>query len=371
MNNLSGLSPIARAVIVIAAIAIAVAFLQSAAAIVAPVLLAAFIVVILTPPLRWLRRKRVPQWLSLPLIVFLLFEAGSLLGLVFTGQLEGFRDSLPGYRERLAMLRDQFGGWLEEVGVEMAREAVKDIVDPNIAVDLVRAAIANMRSTFGTGLLVLLSVVFMLLEAPGLQAKLRKAFHLTEEAEDRLRRVFSAINHYMVIKSLASLATALCIWGWLWMLAIDYAVLWAILAFLLNFIPFIGGLLMAVPALLMALVQTDLQVTLLVGLGYLVVNTVIGSILEPRIMGRGLGISTLVVFLSLLFWGWVLGTVGVFLAVPLTMVLLIALDASPHTRPIAILLGPEVTEPPAPKEEESATGAAVETAPSHPPAGTE
>jgi predicted PurR-regulated permease PerM len=287
----------------------------------------------------------------LPLIVILLLEAGSVLGLVFTGQLEGFRESLPGYRERLTLLRDQFGLWLEETGVEMAREAVKDIIDPNVAVDLVRVVLSNMRSTFGTGLLVLLSAVFMLLEAPGLLTKLRKAFHLQEEAELRLQRLFSSINHYMVIKSLASLATALCIWGWLWMLAIDYAALWAILAFLLNFIPFIGGLLMAVPALLLALVQADLQVTLIVALGYLIVNTVIGSILEPRIMGRGLGISTLVVFLSLLFWGWVLGTVGVFLSVPLTMVLLIALDSRPQTRPLAILLGPEVAETAAPEKE--------------------
>lgn len=351
MHLLNGFSPIARAVIVAAAIAVTVVVLQSAASIVAPVLLAAFIAVILTPPLRWLRRKRVPQWISLPLIVILLLEAGSILGLVFTGQLEGFRESLPGYRERLTLLRDQFGLWLEETGVEMAREAVKDIIDPNVAVDLVRVILSNMRSTFGTGLLVLLSTVFMLLEAPGLQTKLRKAFHLQEEAELRLQRLFTSINHYMVIKSIASLATALCIWGWLWMLAIDYAALWAILAFLLNFIPFIGGLLMAVPALLLALVQADLQVTLIVALGYLIVNTVIGSILEPRIMGRGLGISTLVVFLSLLFWGWVLGTVGVFLSVPLTMVLLIALDSRPQTRPLAILLGPEVAETAAPEKE--------------------
>jgi predicted PurR-regulated permease PerM len=191
----------------------------------------------------------------------------------------------------------------------------------------------------------------MLLEAPRLPAKLRLAFHLTEEAETRLRRVLSAINQYMVIKSLTSLATALCIWVWLWFLGIDFAILWAILAFLLNFIPFVGAILMTIPAVLLALVQTDLQTASLVALGYLVVNTVIGSVLEPRIMGRGLGISTLVVFLSLLVWGWVLGTVGVFLAVPLTMALIIALDASPQTRPFAILLGPEVTQTPEPEKD--------------------
>ena len=360
MNGFTRFSPISRALIVTAAMAIVATFLHVAASIVAPVLLAAFIAIIATPPLRWLRRKRVPKWLALAIIVIVLLEAGSILALVFTGELEGFRDGLPSYQERVVLLSDQFGGWLEDIGVTSAREAVKDILDPTIAVGLVRIALTKVSGTFGTGLLVLLTVVFMLLEASSLPAKLKMAFHLTEEAEERLGRVFSAINQYMVIKCLASFATALCIWIWLWILGIDFAVLWAILAFLLNFIPFVGAILMMVPAVVMALVQTDLQTMLLVALGYLVVNTVIGNILEPRIMGRGLGISTLAVFLSLLFWGWVLGTVGVFLAVPLTKALINALDSSPQTRPIAILLGPEVTQEPEPEEETRAVGEAIE-----------
>jgi predicted PurR-regulated permease PerM len=351
MNEAHQFSPISRALIGIAAIAITLIFLQAAASIIAPVLLAAFIAIIATPPLRWLQRKRVPRWLALAVIVFFLLEAGSILVLLFTGELEGFRDGLPGYQERLTLLSDQFGGWLENVGVDNAREAVKDILDPAVAVKFVRIALSNVSGTFGTGLLVLLAVVFMLLEASGLPATLKAAFHLTAEAEERLQRVFSAINKYMVIKTLASLATALCIWIWLWILGIDFAVLWAILAFLLNFIPFVGALLMTIPAVVLALVQTDLLTTLLVALGYLVANTIIGSILEPRIMGRGLGISTLAVLLSLLFWGWVLGTVGVFLAVPLTMALIVALESSPQTRPFAILLGPEVAGTPEAEEE--------------------
>jgi predicted PurR-regulated permease PerM len=157
-----------------------------------------------------------------------------------------------------------------------------------------------------------------------------------------VQQALSGVKRYMVIKSLTSMATALCVWILLRVLGVDFAVLWAIMAFLLNFIPFVGSFLMMVPAVLMALLQIDLQAALLVASGYLVINTVIGSILEPRIMGRGLGISTLVVFLSLLLWGWVLGTVGVFLSVPITMTLMIALDASPQTRPIAILLGPDL-----------------------------
>jgi AI-2 transport protein TqsA len=100
---------------------------------------------------------------------------------------------------------------------------------------------------------------------------------------------------------------------------------------------------MTVPAVLMALVQADIPTALMVALGYVVVNVLIGNILEPRLMGRELGISSVVVLLSLLFWGWVLGPIGLFLSVPLTMALMVALDASPHTRPIAVMLGSAAT----------------------------
>jgi len=344
MNVLAGFSPIARALIVTAAIAIVLTFMHVAASVVAPTLLAAFIAIVATPPLRWMQRKGIPKWIALAVIVLLLFEVGSIVALVTTGALEGLRDSLPSYQERLVLLSAQFGIWLEGVGVANAREAVPDIFNPAAATGLVRMALANVSGTFATGLLVLLAVVFMMLEAASLSAKLKTAFQLTEESEARLHRVLSAINQYMAIKILTSLATALCIWVMLWALDIDFAVLWAVLAFLLNFIPFVGAFLMTIPAVLLALVQTDIQTTLLVALGYLTVNTMIGSILEPRIMGRGLGISSLAVFLSLLLWSWVLGTVGAFLSVPLTMTLLVALEASPQTRPIAILLGPELAQ---------------------------
>ena len=155
------------------------------------------------------------------------------------------------------------------------------------------------------------------------------------------RRLLDALSRYMVIKIGTSATTALFVWVWLWLFGIDFAILWAILAFLFNFIPYVGAVLMAIPAVLMALVQADLQTALLVALGYLFANTLIGTILEPRIMGKGLGLSTLAVFLSLLVWAWVLGTIGAFLAVPLTIALMIAFEASPATRPLAILLGPD------------------------------
>lgn len=353
VNVLAGFSSPGRGLIVAAAIAIVLLFLQAAASIVAPILLALFVAVVTAPALRWMVRKGVPKWGGLALIAFVLLDVGSLFALITTGALEGFRDSLPSYQERLTLLSEQFGLWLEGVGIANSQEAVPDILDPAVVTALVRVALANVGATFATGLLVLLAVIFMLLEAPSLWVKLKTAFRLTEEAETRVTRLLDALTRYMLIKIGTSLATALFIWLWLWFFGIDFAVLWAILAFLLNFIPYVGAVLMAIPAVLMALVQTDLSTALLVALGYLVANTLIGSILEPRIMGRGLGISTLAVFLSLLLWNWVLGTIGAFLSVPLTMALMIMLEARPQTRPIAILLGPEVAPTTEPEEQPS------------------
>jgi predicted PurR-regulated permease PerM len=344
--SLSGLSPPARGILIAGALALVVSLAQAASPILTPLLLAAFIAIISTPALHWMRSKGVPKWGALAIIVVILLDVGSLLALVSTGALEGFRESLPTYQERFLLLNEQFGGWLEGIGVGGSRDAIPDLMDPNKLASGVRLLLSNASGLFATGLLVLLAVVFILLEAHSFPAKLRAAFKLTEDGSARLARLLDAIRRYMLIKSLTSLATAVCVWILLLWLGIDFAILWAVMAFFLNFIPVVGNIVMMIPATLLALVQADLGTALLVAGGYLVINTVIGNVIEPRIMGKGLGISTLAVFIGLLFWGWMFGTVGMFLAVPLTATLIIALDASPHTRPLAILLGPSIEEEP-------------------------
>ena len=148
-----------------------------------------------------------------------------------------------------------------------------------------------------------------------------------------------SVNRYLALKTMFSLLTGVVIWIWLAILGVDFSLLWGLVAFLLNFVPNIGSIIAAIPAVLMALIQLGMGSALLTSLGYVVVNVVVGSIIEPKFMGRGLGLSTLVVFLSLVFWGWVLGPVGMVLSVPLTMILKIALESNEDTRWVAILLG--------------------------------
>jgi AI-2 transport protein TqsA len=326
-------------VIVAAAVCIVVLFMRLAASIVAPALLALFIVIVSTPPLRWLRRRGMPKYLAMAAILLVLLELGSLVALAATSALESMHANLPHYHERLMVLGDEFGRWLESVGIDRSRAAVRDLVSPAAASRLIYSALSNASGAVTTGILVLLIVAFMLAEASSLPAKLQAAFSLTPEGEAQLQQLVAAINRYMLIKCIMSIATGISIWIWLRALKIEHAATLAIAACLLNFIPIAGNILMAVPAVLVALVQAGLSTALIVTLGYVVVNVLIGNIVEPRYMGHELGISAVVVLLSLLLWGWVLGPIGLLLAVPLTMALIAGLNASPHTRPIAILLG--------------------------------
>ena len=154
-----------------------------------------------------------------------------------------------------------------------------------------------------------------------------------------LDKIGQNIRHYLNIKTIVSIATGLFIYLWLLIIGVDYAILWGLIAFLMNYIPNIGSIIAAVPTMLLALVQLGFGGMIWTGVGYLLVNMVMGNFIEPRMMGKGLGLSTLFVFLSLIIWGFILGTVGMFLSVPLTMAIKIMLEQSEKTKWIAIILG--------------------------------
>jgi predicted PurR-regulated permease PerM len=191
----------------------------------------------------------------------------------------------------------------------------------------------------GNAFLVFLTILFMLLELSSIPDKIRAVFKGPEESLEYLTTIMTSIRHYLGIKTIISIVTSILIYIALSVIGLDYAILWAIIAGLLNYIPNIGSIIAAVPALLFALVQLGLGSAVWTLVSFMAVNNILGNFIEPRIMGRGLGLSTLVVFMSLIFWGFVLGTVGMFLSVPLTITIKIILEQNEKTRWIAILLG--------------------------------
>jgi AI-2 transport protein TqsA len=337
-----GFTAAARFLLVAGAFVVVAAGLKAASTLVTPFLLAVFIAVLVAPPLQFLRNHGLPGWASMLVVIALLISIGGGVIGIFSGSLNEFTANLPEYQLRLKALSGDLVTWLDSIGLHVSRQAFNSLVDPSRALGFAGELIKGLGGVLTNALLILLTVIFILVEANSLPGKLRYALASADESIAHMREIMSTINRYMFIKANTSLLTGVLVWLWLSFLGVDFAAMWATLAFLLNFVPTIGSIIAAVPAVLLALVQLGVQEALLAMLGYMAINVLIGNGVEPRVMGRGLGLSTLVVFLSLVFWGYILGSAGMFLSVPLTMALKIALGANPQTRPVAIMLGPEI-----------------------------
>jgi AI-2 transport protein TqsA len=317
---------------------IVVAGMRAAAPIINPFLLSVFLATLCAPLLFWLQRQGVPNGLAVSAIILGLLVVALLL-MVFVGRsLNTLSQQLPVYQERLSETLIQVFAWLNSLGLDMTQLALADYVTPRKIMSLVYFGLSIFRGLFTHMFLILLSVLFILLETSGFPRKLQAAFPDPERTLGHFKTITANVNRYMGFKALFSLTTGVSLWGLLALIGVDFAGTWGLLAFFLNFIPAIGSFIAAIPAIIWALVQLGLPSALLTLLAYLVVNIAIGNLLEPKFMGRKLGLSTLVVFLSLLFWGWVLGPIGMVLSVPLTMIAKIALATNEDTRWIAVML---------------------------------
>ncbi|HUF26847.1 MAG TPA: AI-2E family transporter, partial [Gemmatimonadaceae bacterium] len=214
----------------------------------------------------------------------------------------------------------------------------QDIVNPVAVLDVARTTVRGIASVLTTAFLVLIILIFMLAEASAFPAKIRTAIGRTDVDLGRYLRIVDEVQRFLGIKTLTSLMTGTLIGLWTWMLGIDFPLLWGLVAFLFNYIPAIGSVVAAIPAIMLALVQFGFSHAIIVATGYLAVNVGIGNLLEPNLMGRRLGLSALVVVLSLIFWGFVLGPVGMFLSVPLTVMVKIMLENTDEFRWVAVLL---------------------------------
>ena len=344
MQQSGHFSSAARVIFVLAAFVIVVAGMRAAESLMVTFLLSGFFAIICAPPFLFMQRRGLPAWLSLIFVVIFISLIQLLFISIITTSLNSFSHDLPLYQQRLNDLSGEFFTLLNHWGVDIPRENLLRHFDPSTVFKLAISTLGNLGGVLSNSFLIILTVIFMLFEGVSLPAKLRLAFGTDNDLMLHIQRFLDNVKQYMVIKALISLATGLGIYIWLKILGVEYPLLWALIAFLFNFVPNIGSIIAAVPAMLLALVQLGPLYMLLTGAGYLLSNMIMGNVIEPRYMGKGLGLSTLVVFLSLVFWGWVLGPVGMLLSVPLTMLLKIAFESSQETRWIAILMGPDISD---------------------------
>jgi AI-2 transport protein TqsA len=324
-----------------------IAGLRAAAPLLVPLLVAVFLSLVTFPLVALLQRRGVPAWVAVIIALVLVLATLAGPGLIVRRTAFDFAAAAPRYQERLVLMTAAIQEWLAGQGIEAGEVAAA--LDPGILVDMVGFTVAGIATLLSNLFLVLLAMTFILLEAVSFTRKLRLVRALPEGEPDYLSGVPGEVLRYLWLKTLVSIATGVLVALWVAALGLDFAILWGFLAFLLNYIPNFGSILAALPAVLLATIQLGPGWALVVALGYVAINVLMGNLLEPMVMGRRLGLSPLVVLLSLFFWGWVWGPVGMLLSVPLTMVVKIVMENTPQFRWLAVLLGRDVEAVPPPR----------------------
>ena len=334
----SGSGKVQQFLFTFAAFIIVIAGMRAAQDILIPFMLSVFIAVISHPLVVSLRARGIHTGFSILLVIFAIIALGFGITSLLGTSLNDFTSNLPNYQKLLQDNAANFFAFLEEKGIALSGQAILERFDPGAAMSLTSTILSGLGSVLSNALLILLMVVFMLLEGTIFNHKLSQIFGGKKEKIDQIDSFSKTVKRYMLIKTGTSLATGIVATIWLSIIGVDYPLLWGFLTFLFNYVPTIGSIIAAVPPTLLALIQMGFFSAFLTGIGYIVINLIVGSFLEPRFMGKGLGISTLLVILSLIFWGWVFGPIGMVLSVPLTMTIKIALSNFEKTEWISTLM---------------------------------
>jgi predicted PurR-regulated permease PerM len=329
-----------------ACVVVVVSGLRLAAPILLPSALALFLAVLSLPVMIWLRRHKVPKFSAVMLPVLLNVAVVGLVVMVASSSVSELQTRIPTYYDSL---RDLQVSWVQSIesrtDIPLSEYITMELIDPGAVVGLARNTVGRIAQFVSMTFIVFLIMAFMLNEAMVFPDKFHYITGSTPGEGNRLTKVVTEVQTYLGIKTVISLATGLVLGSWAYVMQLDFPVLLGLVAFLLNYVPTVGSIIAAVPAVLLSVVLFgDLGHAILVAIGYVVVNTLFGNILEPNLMGRRLGLSTLVVILSLLFWGWTWGPLGALLSVPLTVIVKIWLENTTDLRWVAVLL--DKTPPP-------------------------
>ena len=326
-----------------AALVIVIAGMMAAAPIIVPALLAVFIAIICAPGLSWLEKKKVPKAFAFIIVLGIVIAILTGVGAVVGTSINNFTEKMPEYQEKLTRLIDSGSKLAEKYDIpanKFSKSQLLQNFDPGTVMEFAQTMLAGLGGLLSQTMLIFITVAFILFETSTFQRKLSKISKTENENIDAANIFTAKIKRYLAIKTITSFATALIVTAGLLIIGVDYPFLWGMLTFFLNFIPSIGAILASIPVLLLSMIQFGFLTTLWIAIGYTAVNILIGNVIEPRFMGKGLGLSPLVVFLSLIFWGWVFGPIGMFLSVPLTMTAKIAFDSRDETKWLGIILGP-------------------------------
>jgi len=329
-------------VITIAAVIVIIYGMQAAKVLLVPFLLAVFFALITIRPMLWLQSRGIPSVLAAITVVFSLMLFLTIVASIVGTSIGAFTAALPGYQAQLdSLLAGTLAFVQQYVDDDISIASATEFIDLGRAMGMAATLLNAMRGVLTNAFLILFTMVFILLEVSSVPTKVMAAFGRSAASFDRAGQFLNNLGRYLGIKTIISMVTGLIAGTMTWLIGLDFPLLWGMLAFLLNYIPTIGSIIAAVPAVLLALIQLGPAEAVTTAFGFVGINLVFGNVIEPRLMGFGVGISPLVIFVGLIFWGWVFGPVGMLLSVPLTMTLKLALESDERTLWIAIFLGSE------------------------------
>ncbi|MAE66869.1 MAG: pheromone autoinducer 2 transporter [Phycisphaeraceae bacterium] len=340
-------STLSNAIVLSAAFVVVVAGMMAAKKLIVPLLLSIFISIICAPAMFWLKRHRVPTGAAIAILAVGIILVALAMGMVVGNSVTDFAGNAGAYEEQVKSTIGSVIDRLDGMGVKVPEKSkVLEDLKPGRIIQFIASGMKEISAMLGNAFLIILTVIFILIEVSRLSAKIDAQTGGLGISPDNIDDLVDNFRRYVGIKTIISLGTGIAVTVMLGILKVDYALTWGLLAFLLNYVPNIGSFLAAIPALIVALVDSDVRIVGsgpaaagVAAVGYLVINVFVGNVIEPRLMGRGLGLSTLVVFLSLVFWGWILGPVGMLLSVPLTLTMKMVFEASEEFHWIAVLLG--------------------------------
>lgn len=328
-----------KALLLLAAVAVILAALKAAAPLIVPVLLAACVAAATQPIVDWLRRRGVPTILAVTVAILIVLGALTGFGAMLYTAGGELTESMPRYERGIVQTKFQLVTWLAQNDFNHVA-AMARAFDMSDAVQQgatrVMLQIPGVITVLG---MVILVVLFILLEAASFRGKLRQAFGWRAQAFGYVEQTIREVQRYLLVKTAVAVATGLLAGAWCAMWGLKSAALWGVLAFMLNYIPNIGMVVAALPPIVIAGLEAGPGAAVGVGSGYFVIGMAVGNLIEPRVLGHTLGLSPLVVFLSMVFWGYILGPIGALLSVPLTMVVKIVLAHTDDLAFISVLLG--------------------------------
>jgi predicted PurR-regulated permease PerM len=334
--------------LVLATTVVVFAGMRLAAPILDPILFAVVLALLFSPVYAWLRRRRVPTPLALVIMLVgltvLFLAIAGILGVSiarFSGDIASYTSKLNGQLDNIQSLSKSLG---------VSKADLHNALSPSALTGAIGAVLGGVADFLSNLFLILVVVLFLLAEGPAMMNRLRASAGEDHPQVTRLTIFGRNVVRQLGLRAIVNLFTGAGVVVLLLVLRVDFPLMWGILAFFLSFIPWIGLPLAVAPAVILALAEHGLTSAILVIVGVIVINILAENALSPMIMGRGLSISPTVLFIGFIFWAWLLGGPGAFLAAPMTIFLILMLDSFPETRWLANVMG--MGEPEVPVSEE-------------------